>query len=68
MLQNGVGCRTSSRNRGVCRVDASAREYGHGGLPSPVPPLCDLHLGRQVTLQRRFAKADPLDDRRDTGR
>jgi hypothetical protein len=29
--------------------------------------LCDLHLRRQVTLQRRFAEADPLDDRRDTG-
>jgi hypothetical protein len=53
---------TALRVSGQCIISrANARASRH----SPVPPLRDLRLRRQVTHERRLAEPDALDDGRD---
>ena len=53
MLQNGVGCRTSSPKRGVVARTRSAPvllmlAMADHMSASLVAPLCDFHIPRQV--------------------
>lgn len=69
MLQNGVGCRTSSFNRDATAATLVLLTVAMAvGLALAIPPLCHLVRQRHVTQECWVAYSDPLDDRRHAGR